>query len=80
MRGYLNLKMSGVDEGPVISTDVRLALILYTPISQNMEAHIVFALFVISFEFFFFFFFFCFFFFSQGLEPLFLGKDIKNLI
>ena len=61
MRGYLNLKMSGADEGPVISTDVRLALILYTPISKNMEAHIVFALFVIPFVLFF----------SQGLEPLF---------
>ena len=36
--------MSGADEGPVISTDVRLALIHYAPISKNMEAHIVFAL------------------------------------
>ena len=53
MRGDLNLKMSGADEGPVIPTDVRLALILYTPISKNIEAHIVFALFVISFVLFF---------------------------
>ena len=36
--------MSGADEGPVISTDVRLALILYAPISKNMETHIVLAL------------------------------------
>ena len=65
MHGYLNLRMSGADEGPVISTDVRLALILYAPISKNMEAHIVFALFVISFVLLFF---------SQGLEPLFWVK------
>ena len=56
--------MSREDEGPVVSTDVRLALILYAPISKNMEAHIVFALFVISFVLFF----------SQGLEPLFWVK------
>ena len=56
--------MSGADEGPVISTDVRLALILYAPISKNMEAHIVFALFVISFVLFVLF---CFFF-HRGLN------------
>ena len=49
--------MSGADEGPVIFTDVRLALILYAPISKDMEGHIVFALFVISFVLFFVFFF-----------------------
>ena len=56
--------MSGADEGPVISTDVRLGLILYTPISKNMEAHIVFTLFVISFVLFF----------HRELEPLFWVK------
>ena len=50
-------KMSGADEGPVISTDVRLALIYYAPISKNMEAHIVFDLLLFrSFCFLFFFF------------------------
>ena len=38
--------MSGADKGLVISTDVWLALILYAPVSKNMEVHIVFALFV----------------------------------
>ena len=50
--------------GAVISTDVRLALILYAPISKNMEGHLVFALFFIPFVLFFF---------SQG-EPLFWVK------
>ena len=49
LRGYLNLKRSGADEGHAISTDVRLALIFYAPTSKNLEGHIVFALFVISF-------------------------------
>ena len=44
--------MSGADEGPLVSTDVRLALIFYAPPSKNLERHIVFALFVISFVFF----------------------------
>ena len=56
--------MSGADEGLFISTDVRLVLIFYALISKNMEGHIVFALFVISFVLFF----------SQGLEPLFWVK------
>ena len=56
--------MSGADEERVISTDVRLALILYAPISKNMEAHIVFALLLFRS--------FCFF--SQGLESLFWIK------
>ena len=62
--------MSGADEGPVIYTEVRLALIFYAPTSKNLERHIVFALFVILLLLF-----------SHGLEPLFWVKIIiKNLI
>ena len=35
----MNLKRSGVDEGPVVSTDVRLALIFYAPTSKNLKEH-----------------------------------------
>ena len=42
-----------MDDEHVLSTDVRLALIFYAPASKNLKAHIVFALFVISFVFFF---------------------------
>ena len=49
-------KTSGADEGPVLSTEVWLVLIIYAPphthTSKNLEGHIVFALFVISFVFF----------------------------
>ena len=55
-----------MDEGPVLSTDVRLALICYAPTSKNLKGnfetlkrHIVFALLVISYVF------------SKWLEPLF---------
>ena len=41
-----------MDDEHVLSTDARLALIFYTPASKNLKAHIVFALFVISFVFF----------------------------
>ena len=41
-----------MDEERVLSTDVRLALIVFVPTSKNLKAHIVFALFVISFFFF----------------------------
>ena len=38
-----------MDEGPVLSTDDRIALIFYAPTSKNLKGHFVFALFVISF-------------------------------
>ena len=37
--GYLNLKRSGVDEGPVLRTDVRLALIFFASTSKNLKGH-----------------------------------------
>ena len=35
----MNLKRSGVDEGPVLSADVWLALIFYAPTSKNLKGH-----------------------------------------
>ena len=59
-----------MDEGPILPTDVRFALIFYAPtqrICQRiLKEHTVFVLFV--------FFFFFFFFFSKWLEPLFWVK------
>ena len=45
-------KTSGADEGPVLSTEGWLVLIIYAPHSKNLEGHIVYALFVISSVFF----------------------------
>ena len=74
-------KTSGADEGHILSTEVWLVLTVYAPTSKNLEGHIVFALFVISFVFFSV---------SRGLKHLCVcvcvggggggGKDIKNLI
>ena len=52
----------------VLSTEVRLVLIFYAPTSKNLEEHIVFTWFVISFTFF------------SVAWNIVLGKDIKNLI
>ena len=62
--------MSGVDEGPVLSTEGWLVLIIYAPPPawKNLEEHILFALFVISFVFF------------SGDWNIVFGTDIKNLI
>ena len=49
---FLSKKTSGADDGHVLSTEVCLVLIIYTPTSKNLEGHIVFALLVISFVFF----------------------------
>ena len=61
-----------MDEEHVLSTDVRLALIFYVPTLKNLKAHIVFALFVISFVFLFLF---CFF--QSGLNHCF-GQRYKE--
>ena len=62
-----------MDEGPVLSTDVRLALIFYAPTSKNLKGHferaycVCFVRYFICLFFFFFFlflFFFCFVFFK----------------
>ena len=37
---------SRADEGPVLSTEVWLALISYAPASKNLEGHTVFYLFI----------------------------------
>ena len=54
---FLSKKTSGADEGPGLSTEGWLVLIIYAPpphthTSKNLKGHIVFALFVILFVFF----------------------------
>ena len=45
-------KTSGADEGPILSAEGWLVLIIYASHFKKLKGHIVFALFVISFVFF----------------------------
>ena len=61
-----------MDEGPVLSKDVWLALVFYAPTSKNLKEHFERAYCVCFFRYFI-----CFF---KVACTIGLGKDIKNLI